>query len=126
VGGRNRTILVVDDDRSMQLTLASILEDDGYAVVVADDGLEALATLEVTHPHLIVLDVGLPRMDGYAFAAELVRRGLRPQISLVVITADGRAAEKAARVGADAFLAKPFALPELLACVSQLVGRQNS
>jgi CheY-like chemotaxis protein len=126
VGGRDRTILVVDDDRSMQLTLASILEDDGYAVIVADDGLEALATLEVMQPHLIVLDVGLPRMDGYAFAAELARQGLRPQIPLVVITADGRAAEKAARVGADAFLAKPFALPELLACVSQLVGPQHS
>lgn len=120
---RGETILVVDDDHGMQLTIGSILEDDGYEVVIAGDGVEALAKLAEAQPELIVLDVGLPRMDGYAFAAELTRRGLRPQIPVLVITADGRARQAAARVGAEAYLGKPFALTELLDCVGGLLRR---
>lgn len=117
----SRTILVVDDDPGLQLTLRLILEDAGYHVVVAGNGREALATLAGTSPALIVLDIAMPEMDGIAFADELGRRGLRPAIPLVVITADGRAREKAARVAAEDCLGKPFALPALVAAVNRLV-----
>lgn len=118
----NQTILVVDDDPIVQLTVSSILEDEGYTVVVAGDGLDALAKLVDTEPAAILLDITMPRMDGYAFAAELERRGLRDTLPVIVLTADGRAAEKAALVGAQGYLAKPFALTMLLAEVARVAG----
>jgi CheY-like chemotaxis protein len=120
------TILVVDDDPLIRLTVTGILEDEGYTVVDAGDGLEALAvlaTLDGVRPAAILLDITMPRMDGYAFAEELGRRGLRDALPVIVLTADGRAAEKAARVGADGYLTKPFTLPTLLAEVARVVRR---
>ena len=116
------TFLVVDDDPLIRMTIGGILEDEGYIVVSAGDGLEALATLGEVRPAAILLDIAMPRMDGYAFAAELARRGLRPVLPLIVLTADGRAAEKAAQLGADGYLAKPFTLPTLLAEVARVAG----
>ena len=112
-------ILVVDDDRDMQTTIAAILEDGGYDVRVAGDGLDALAEVEAARPTLILLDITMPRLDGYAFAAELHRRGQHADIPLVVLTADGRAPEKAAQVGANGYVAKPFTLDVLLAVVAR-------
>jgi CheY-like chemotaxis protein len=116
-------ILVVDDDLTMQRTIANILDDEGYAVQCAAHGREALALLDQgLRPALVVLDISMPQMDGYAFAAELDRRGLRPPLPVLVITADGRAQEKAARVGAEGYLAKPFELVALVDAVGELVG----
>jgi CheY-like chemotaxis protein len=116
------SIMVVDDDPLIQMTISGILEDEGYAVVCAGDGLEALAKLDEVRPAAILLDITMPRMDGYAFAAELTRRGLRETLPLIVLTADGRAPEKAAQLGADGYLAKPFNLPTLLAEVARVAG----
>ena len=118
----NRTILVVDDDRGLQAALAEIFEDEGYRVAVAHDGYHALDQLTGVPPDLIVLDIGMPRMDGFAFAAELTRRGLRPGIPMLVLTADGRAQQKAAQVNAEGWLAKPFDVGELLQRVAHLLG----
>ena len=116
------TILVVDDDPLIQMTIGGILEDEGYTVVGAGDGLEALARLAELRPAAILLDITMPRMDGYAFATELARRGLREAVPVIVLTADGRAAEKAAQLGADGYLAKPFTLPTLLAEGARVAG----
>jgi CheY-like chemotaxis protein len=118
----NRTILVVDDDPTIRLTVAGILEDEGYTVIAAGDGLEALEKLAEVRPAAILLDMAMPRMDGYAFAAELERRGAQETPPVIVLTADGRAAEKAARVGARGYLAKPFTLATLLAEVARVAG----
>ena len=115
------TILVVDDDPDIQLTVRAILEDDGYTVVAAGDGLEALARLADVRPAAILLDMTMPRMDGYAFAAELDRRGMKDSPPVIVLTADGRAAEKANRVGARGYLTKPFTLTTLLAEVERVI-----
>ncbi len=119
------TILVVDDDPLIRLTVTGILEDDGYSVIDAGDGLEALevlATLDGVRPAAILLDITMPRMDGYTFVEELGRRGLRDAMPVIVLTADGRAPEKAARVGADGYLTKPFTLPTLLAEVARVTN----
>jgi CheY-like chemotaxis protein len=91
-------------------------------VVVAGDGLEALATLDGDLPTAVLLDISMPRMDGYAFVAELDRRGLRSSLPIIVLTADGRAAEKATRTGAQGYLPKPFTLDSLLAAVARVAG----
>src|SRR4051794_1199385 len=109
----NSTIMIVDDDLGLRSTLQAVLEDEGYAVVTAVDGLDALDKLAEHTPSLILLDISMPRMDGYALAEELKRRGLRPRVPVLVITADGRAQEKAARVGANGWVMKPFAVDRL-------------
>src|SRR5690348_8773652 len=110
----SKTVLVIDDDEGLQGTLENILIDEGYDVVVAEDGLVALDKMANTTPHLILLDLMMPRMDGFTFAAELERRRLRPGIPIIVLTADGRARQKAAQVGAESYLEKPFDLDVLL------------
>src|SRR5579885_1306 len=103
-----RPILVVDDDPGIRQTIADLLAEEGYLVTSAADGIDALDKLGAALPALILLDIAMPRMDGYAFSEELERRGLRPSIPVLVLTADARAQEKAARVGAASYLAKPF------------------
>jgi CheY-like chemotaxis protein len=117
-----KTILVVDDDAGVQASLGEILEAFGYRTLIAGDGLEAIERLAEGLPALILLDLMMPRMDGFAFAEELGRRGLRPALPIIVLTADGRAEQKAGRVGADDYLAKPFDLDELLEKVETLAG----
>jgi len=114
--------LVVDDDRGIRETLTAALELDGYEVAAAPDGAAALDHLEGERPVLVVLDIMMPGMDGFAFADELRRRGLRAGLPILVLTADGRAREKAARVGAEGWLAKPFDVAELLDRVAALAG----
>jgi len=116
------TVLVIDDDVGLQQTLEAVLQFEGYDVVVASDGLEALATLNRQRPAVIVLDWAMPRMDGPAFAAALRQRGLHPGIPLLLLTADGRARQKAAQVGADGYMAKPFEMTELLEEVARLAA----
>jgi CheY-like chemotaxis protein len=112
-------VLVVDDDELIQMTLRTILEDEGYTVQVAGDGLAALEALESFVPAVILLDISMPRMDGYEFAGRLQQMGLREQIPLIVLTADGRAQQKATHVGAAGWVSKPFTIDRLLDVVSQ-------
>lgn len=109
-----KTVLIVEDDAGIQEILESILVEEGYEVVRAWDGVDALEKLARTMPQLILLDLMMPRMDGYAFADELRRRGLRGTIPIIVLTADGRVRQKADQLGVDGYLGKPFCLPALL------------
>lgn len=117
----SRTVLVVDDDLGLQEVLQAALEEEGYEVILADDGLEALEKLATVQPDLILLDLMLPRMDGYAFAQALQQRGMRPSVPLVLLTADPRGKEAATQLGADAYVAKPFDLGDLLEKMEQFV-----
>src|SRR5262245_25792400 len=96
----------------MQMTL----EDEGYEVVAVSDGLEALGAIERRRPGLILLDLRMPRMNGWEFV-ESYRAGPGPHVPIVALTAGRDAAGKAAEIGADAFLGKPFDLEQLLAVV---------
>jgi DNA-binding response OmpR family regulator len=119
---RGKLVLVVDDDPWIQQVLMLALEDEGYTVVVAGNGEEALALLERHQPSLIVLDWMMPRMNGNEFARELQRRRLRSEIPILLLTAAGSPTVKAAGIGADACLSKPFDLTEFLNQVRHLVA----
>ncbi len=119
----NPTVLIVDDDKGVQETLEAILEFEGYDVLLAGDGLEALQRLDEMTPQLILLDIMMPRMDGFAFAEALEARGLRPAVPIIVLTADGRAKQKAAQARAESYLPKPFEVSNLLDEVERLVKR---
>jgi two-component system response regulator MprA len=115
-----KRVLVVDDDRGLQETLRAILGMEGYEVVVANNGLDALTRVGQERLSLVLLDVMMPRLDGYGFMAELARRGQRDGLPIVVLTADARAEQKAGQMGADGWLTKPFDLDALLDEVARL------
>jgi DNA-binding response OmpR family regulator len=115
-------VLVVEDDCWIRDVLEMALESAGYNVVVADDGLDALDKLDAPRPDLILLDLMMPNVNGFEFAEQLRYRGLRPGTPLIVLTAADRAQQKAAAIGAEACIQKPFGLSPLLAEVSRLIG----
>ena len=113
-------VLVVDDDPDMRSAINEVLVDQGLRVDLAGDGREALDRARDAEPALVILDITLPIVDGYAVADELRQRYKTLQI--LAITADGRAPQKARRVGAYAYLRKPFELDDLLAMVARGLG----
>ena len=121
MSGAAPRILVVEDEAGIRETIVEILLEEGYSVAVAVDGVDALTAVANAAPDAILLDLMLPRLDGFGVVAALQQRGLRPGIPIVVATADGHAREKAARLGAEAWLAKPFSIDALLAAVAQVL-----
>ncbi|MFL5691023.1 MAG: response regulator [Ktedonobacteraceae bacterium] len=113
-------VLVIDDHRDIRIILQTLLEKEGYAVTLAQDGLEALEQLETTTPSIILLDLGLPRMDGYAFLDALEQRNPQASIPVIVLTADKLAVEKLAQRNVHVIL-KPFTFVPLLAAMLQYV-----
>ncbi|WP_110481154.1 MULTISPECIES: response regulator transcription factor [Corynebacterium] len=118
-------ILVVDEDRTVRDTLRQSLTFNGYDVVQAADGEEALSAIRKENPDLVIMDGVLPGVDGLEIC-----RNLRGSGSDVLILLLSRKAEVADRVagldaGADDYLAKPFALEELLARVRSLYRRSR-
>jgi DNA-binding response OmpR family regulator len=110
-------ILVVEDDTSILDMLMQILRSEGYPVVGAKNGVEGLAECDRRAPSLILLDMRMPRMDGWQFAAALRARGIASPV--VVMTAADNAKRWADEVGADGYVVKPFEFLELLASVEK-------
>jgi CheY-like chemotaxis protein len=124
--GHQNTVLVVDDDTSILDTVSSILSGEGYDVVSAATGEEALAAVARNQPLLILLDMRMPVMDGWAVARALRKQG--SDVPIVVMTAAESAKRWADEVGAEGYLAKPFGLDDLLAAVARFKrpgGRAN-
>lgn len=112
---RPRPILVVDDDSAIRDSERQILADNGFRVVEARDGAEALRAIDVEQPALILLDVQMPGIDGPTFAREL-RARLR-RVPLVVLTGVADPKREADRCNAEAYLRKPFDADELVRVV---------
>jgi two-component system KDP operon response regulator KdpE len=110
------SILVVDDEPALLRALALTLEAEGYRVATASDGRSALDAASEQEPDVVVLDLGLPDLDGIEVCRHLRRWSSVP---LIVLTADGAEDRKVTALdqGADDYLTKPFSLPELLARV---------
>ena len=110
-------ILVVDDDDGILDLLTLILEEDGYQVLTAPNGTVALQLVEQRPPHLILVDLRMPVMDGWTFARRY-RQLPGPHAPLVIMTAAEEASRRTAELRADGFLGKPFDKGELLAVVA--------
>jgi CheY-like chemotaxis protein len=110
-------VLVVDDDPSILDTVTSILTSEGFQVMAANGGQQALGLLSSWHPTLVLLDMRMPIMDGWAVAAAM--RDAGSKVPIVVMTAAESAKKWADEIGAAGHLAKPFLLDELIDCVEQ-------
>jgi two-component system response regulator MprA len=117
------SVLVVEDDAPIERMLRRTLAAEGYDVAGASDGGAALAEVERSAPDLVVLDVGLPGLDGLAVCRRLRAKGLG--LRILVLTARDAVEDRVAGLdaGADDYLVKPFAAEELLARVRALLRR---
>lgn len=111
--GQRLPILLVDDDESILSTVRLLLTEEGYPVVVAANGKEALQHIATQKPSLILLDMKMPVMDGWAFAMAY-RDFPGPHAPIVVMTAAHDARQRAAEIAADDVIAKPFDVNRLL------------
>jgi DNA-binding response OmpR family regulator len=112
-----RPILVVDDDPEILAMLRDFLESEGHVVRTAANGAEALDALDEVAPALILLDMRMPVVDGWAFAQQLRERELTYPI--VVMTAAESARRWAEEIGATGYIAKPFDVNELLETIDR-------
>jgi len=128
-----KRVLVVEDETTIRETVGALLTSEGYEVITAADGSEALTQAQQASPDVIILDLGLPstdpgagQFDGFGVMQWLGVR-LPKFIPVIVLTArqDETTRRQAAALGATAFVAKPFAPKDLLAAVQEVVAKRS-
>lgn len=123
IGGRR--ILVVDDDRNLRKIIQTNLELAGYEVTTASNGTEAMRVLDAMQPDLVLLDVMMPKMDGYELARRIRRHPVNTHVPIIMLTAKGEVEDKLQgfEAGVDDYMTKPFGPQELLARVKAKIRR---
>jgi CheY-like chemotaxis protein len=118
------TVLIVEDELDLLFTIALSLELNGYQVVKASSGEEALQVVQSQNPDAIVLDIRLPGIDGWEVLHQLTEMGCFPQTPVVLLSAqvDAATAARAVQLGVHAHLAKPFSATELSGVLARLVS----
>jgi DNA-binding response OmpR family regulator len=116
-------ILIIEDETPMRTALADVLAGEGYRALTAADGESGLRRALEEKPDLILLDIMMPKLDGFAVCAEL--RRLANQVPVLMLTAKGQIEDRVTGLdaGADDYLVKPFSTEELLARVRALLRR---
>jgi two-component system, OmpR family, alkaline phosphatase synthesis response regulator PhoP len=120
----SKTVLIADDEPNIVISLEFLLEQDGYRVLVARDGNEALEAIEREVPDLVLLDIMLPRLSGYDVCQRIRQNPDWGKVRVIMLTARGREVEvtKGLALGADAYVTKPFSTRELLDQVRRQLG----
>lgn len=119
------TILVVDDNASVRRLLQDYLEEQDYRVITADDGENALYSARREQPDLILLDLMMPKMDGYEFL-RLYRQNRQTPVIMITARQDEPDAVLALEMGADDYVVKPFRMRELHARIRAVLRRAES
>src|SRR6266540_3457671 len=114
----DRPILVVDDDPTILATVCEALDLEGFPVVTATNGAEALDEVDRHRPSLVLLDMRMPVLDGWGFMRAVRERGLT--LTVIVMTAAADARRWGREIGAQGVLAKPFDIDELVGVVQRL------
>ncbi len=120
-------IMIVDDDQNIRLALKYRLEKEGYHVLLAGDGIDALEKVKAEEPDLIILDLTMPRMDGFGFLEEIGSNGNAVSVPVIVLTAYGYESNRARslELGAVEFMAKPFSPRQLVAEVWKILDTKK-
>jgi DNA-binding response OmpR family regulator len=124
----NKKVLVIEDDRDVRLGYHVLLKAHGYDTYFVEDGFDAIGEAHMEHPDVIILDLGLPRVDGFVVLEKLRANKYLTVIPVIVIS--GRdiqsSKERALKAGATAFLQKPWDDKELLSLIGQLAEQSAS
>ncbi len=120
---RRSRVLVVDDSLSVRRAIASLLEDHGYEIVLARDGLEAVKLMDVSRPDVLLTDLEMPNMNGLELAAHVRSRDELAELTIIMITSRSmdKHRRQAMSAGVNVFLNKPYADHELLQHVAEAV-----
>jgi DNA-binding response OmpR family regulator len=119
----SKRILIVDDEPNILISIEFLMKREGYDVAIARDGEEGLAAIRDQRPDLVVLDVMMPKRDGFEVCTEVRADPSLSNVRILMLTAKGREAEikKGLALGADAYIPKPFSTHELVAKVNALL-----
>ncbi|MBD2314696.1 response regulator [Desertifilum sp. FACHB-1129] len=117
------TVLVVEDSVAQREMIADLLKGSGLTVTLASDGVEALEQIQSRCPDLVVLDIVMPRMNGYEVCRRLKNDSKTKSIPVVMCSSKGEEFDRywGMKQGADAYIAKPFQPTELVGTVKQLL-----
>ncbi len=120
----SKKILIADDEQNIVISIEFLLRREGFEVLVAGDGEAALAKVRAERPDLVLLDVMMPRMNGFDVCQALRADPDLGATRILMLTAKGRDTEvsKGLGLGADGYMTKPFSTKELLAEVRKLLG----
>ena len=118
--------MVIDDSITMRKVTSRFLERHNISVTVAKDGLEAVARLEEQLPDLVILDIEMPRMDGFELAAHIRNQPHLQHIPIIMVTSRGgeKHRERAARLGVNDYLTKPYQEEEMLNSIRTILGER--
>ncbi len=116
------TILIVDDEPVARTLAQKRISEQGYKVIMAANGEEALQALSQTRPDMIVPDVEMPRMNGYTFVGELAKLNFNPRIPIVVLTAHEELGPIFKRHGVREYLIKPLNIDLVIAKIQGILG----
>jgi CheY-like chemotaxis protein len=117
------TVLIADDSPTLRRIVSSVLEREGYQVVTAEDGVEAVQGVFRSQPDAVILDVQMPRLSGYVAARVLKDDWQTADIPILILTSLDAASDRywGAQTGADRFLTKDFEAPELIAAIQDVI-----
>jgi twitching motility two-component system response regulator PilG len=117
-------VMVIDDSKTIRRTAETLLKREGYAVVTANDGFEALAKIADEHPQIIFVDIMMPRLDGYQTCALIKNNQMFKSTPVVMLSSKDGLFDKARGriVGSEQYLTKPFTREELLGAIRNHVN----
>lgn len=123
---RQHRVLVVEDDETLRETLGEVMADEGYEVRLAANGVEGLERLEEWDADLVILDLMMPLMDAYEFRTHQRGKGASTDAPVLLLSAARDIEEAARQLDAEAWLAKPFVLTDMLDTVDRLLLERAS
>ena len=123
-----KSILVVDDEPNIVLSLEFLMKQAGFSVRTASDGEEALKAITESPPDLVLLDINMPKLNGYEVCEKVRANPEWEDVRIVMLTAKGRdiEREKGLAMGADDYVTKPFATQEVVERVREIMTRDQS
>ena len=118
-------ILIVDDEPAIRFLISATLEDEGYELFEAADGLEASELIQENRPDLVILDVMMPGLTGYELCSRIKQDPVTQKIQVIMLTAKAQEQDKlqSRQAGADYYLRKPFSPMELTQVVADLLQK---
>lgn len=121
----SKTLLIADDEPNIVISIEYLMKREGFEVLVAGDGEEALTKIRQHRPDIVLLDVMMPKMNGFDVCQEVRADPALAGVRILMLTAKGRDTEvaKGLALGADVYMTKPFSTRELVEKVRQLVGQ---